>query len=234
MLNKPFRILERLILPPRCVLCGDSGDGVVDMCAACAAQLPRNDSRCMRCALPLAYTVELCGQCQRRPPPWTAAWVPFVYAWPLDVLESRFKFGGSLACGRVLAGRWCEAAPSTERPQLIVPVPLHTARLRRRGYNQALELARPLARALDLPLRHDLLARRRATDAQTELDAVARRKNVHGAFRLRAAPGVEHVALVDDVMTTGATLAECARVLCRAGVARVDVWALARAPLPGH
>jgi ComF family protein len=98
-------------------------------------------------------------------------------------------------------------------------------------FNIALELARPLARALDVPLRHDVLQRTRITEAQTELDAVSRRRNVRGAFALRT--GVElpaHVAILDDVMTTGATLAECARVLKRAGVQRVDVWALARAP----
>ena len=98
-------------------------------------------------------------------------------------------------------------------------------------FNIALEMARPLARALDVPLRHDVLQRTRITEAQTELDAVSRRRNVRGAFALRT--GVElpaHVAILDDVMTTGATLAECARVLKRAGVQRVDVWALARAP----
>jgi ComF family protein len=119
-------------------------------------------------------------------------------------------------------------------PALILPVPLHRARLRRRGYNQALELARPLGRALDVPVRHDLLLRPRATVAQSELDAPARRRNVRGAFVLRPDASLpEHVAILDDVMTTGTTLAECARVLRRAGVRRIDAWALARAPKPG-
>ena len=134
-------------------------------------------------------------------------------------------------------GRWrrCgngEACP-VDLPQLLMPVPLHQRRLRRRGYNQALELARPLARQLAVPLRHDVLRRNRVTDAQTELDAVGRRRNVRGAFALPEDISLPaHVALLDDVMTTGATLAECARVLKRAGVDRVDVWALARAPAP--
>jgi len=103
----------------------------------------------------------------------------------------------------------------------------------RSGYNQALELARPLGRALDIPVRHDLLQRPRATAAQTELDAAARRRNTRGAFALHGDAALpSHVAVLDDVMTTGATLAECARVLKRAGVRRVDVWALARAPSP--
>ena len=115
----------------------------------------------------------------------------------------------------------------------MITVPLHRSRLRQRGYNQALELAKPLARVMGVPLRHDVLQRSRRTEAQTELDAVGRRRNVRGAFALR--PGLAppaHVAILDDVMTTGATLAECTRLLKRMGVPRVDVWALARAPSP--
>ncbi|MGN6738538.1 ComF family protein [Dyella sp.] len=221
----------RWLLPPRCLLCGDAGHDGLDLCRDCAAELPRNRSCCVRCALPLALPVALCGRCQRHPPPWQAAWSPFRYGWPLDRLESRFKFSRELAAGRSLVALWQREARSIALPDLIVPVPLHRARLRQRGYNQALELARPLARALGVRLRHDLLLRTHPTAAQSELDAPSRRRNVRGAFAV--APHVAlppHVTVLDDVMTTGATLAECARVLKRAGVARVDVWALARAP----
>jgi ComF family protein len=112
-----------------------------------------------------------------------------------------------------------------------VPVPLHRSRLRRRGYNQVLELAGSLARHLGVRVCRDALERNRATDAQTELSAVQRRRNVRGAFGARLEVELPaHVAVLDDVCTTGATLAECARVLKRAGVQRVDAWALARAP----
>ncbi len=223
--------LQRFALPLHCLLCGGPGGDELDLCRDCAAELPRNRTCCARCALPLAVPAALCGQCQRHPPPWDAAWVPFRYAWPLDRLESRFKFAADLAAGRVLSALWRREL-AADRPQLIVPMPLHPARLRQRGYNQAMELARPLAQVLEVPVRHDALLRTRATKAQTELGAIARRRNVRGAFA--AKPGVlwpEHVALLDDVMTTGATLAEAARVLRRAGVRRVDVWALARAPV---
>ncbi|HEY4292732.1 MAG TPA: ComF family protein [Luteibacter sp.] len=168
------------------------------------------------------------------PPPWHDVWVPFVYAWPLDVLESRFKFSGSLVAGRVLSACWLSAGQPPLMPELLVPVPLHTSRLRKRGYNQALELARPLARRFGLPLAHDVLGRARRTGAQTELDAAARATNVRAAFAVQRVPVQKHVAIVDDVMTTGATLAECARALLAAGVERVDVWALARTPLPAQ
>jgi ComF family protein len=185
--------------------------------------------------LPLARPATACGHCQRRPPPWDAAWSPFRYSWPLDRLESRYKFSADLAAGRALAELWiAHGTLPPARPDVVVPVPLHRSRLRRRGYNQALELARPLARHWRLPLCADLLQRLRATAAQTELDAVARRRNMRGAFRVAAGAAVPaHVVVLDDVMTTGATLAECARVLKRAGVDRVEVWALARAPVPG-
>lgn len=224
--------LRRFVLPLQCLLCGGQGEDGLDLCRDCATELPRNHTCCARCALPLATSAALCGQCQRRLPPWNAAWVPFRYAWPLDRLESRFKFGADLAAGRVLSTLWQRESMPRDLPDLIVPVPLHRTRLRQRGYNQALELALPLARHLRLPLKHGLLLRTRGTAAQTELGAIERRRNVRGAFAVRE--GVTwpaQVALLDDVMTTGATLTECCRVLRRAGVQRVDVWALARAPV---
>lgn len=223
--------LQRFVLPHRCLLCGGAGNDGLDLCRECARELPRNPVCCARCALPLPESAALCGQCQRRAPPWDAAWVPFRYAWPLDGLESRFKFGADLAAGRTLASLWLREAPPAAVPAWLVPVPLHHGRLRERGYNQAMELAAPLARRLGTALRGDVLVRQRPTSPQTELGAVPRRRNVRGAFVTRAdVAWPAHVALLDDVMTTGATLEECARVLKRAGVARVDVWAMARAP----
>lgn len=224
----------RALLPPRCLLCGARGADGRDLCMGCVADLVLNRPACPRCALPLAIPAPLCASCVKAPAPFTAAWAPFRYGHPLDLLEARFKFRADLAAGRVLADLLAAQAlhAGLPRPDLIVPVPLHATRLRERGYNQALELARPLARGLAVPLRHNLLLRTRATDAQTGLDAKARRRNLRGAFAL--APGTRvpaHVVLFDDVMTTGATLREGARTLLRAGAARVDAWALARAPL---
>lgn len=222
--------LTRRLLPPRCILCRlPSGDA--DLCPQCTAELPRNSVCCSRCALPLATAACMCGACQRRPPPWDAAWAPFRYDWPLGQLEASYKYSGNLAAGQALACLWSTLPPPLQLPQVIVPVPLHVARLRRRGYNQSLELARPLAHAWNLPLLPNALQRIRATEAQTTLDAKARRRNVRGAFRVTPGTALpSHIAVLDDVMTTGATLSECVRVLKRAGAERVDVWALARAP----
>jgi len=232
--------MQRLVLPAHCLLCAQDGTAQRDLCAGCASDLVGNHRCCPRCALPLAVPAPLCGECLRSAPPFDAAFAPYLYIHPLDLLVTKLKFGRSLAAGRVLSELWLDAI--SERapplPDLLVPVPLHTSRLRERGYNQALELARPLAAALRIPLAAGLLARTKATAAQTNLDARARRRNLRGAFEFQAVAAhaatakTAHVALVDDVMTTGTTLRECARVLRRAGVARVDVWVLARAPSP--
>ena len=228
--------LLRIVLPPRCVLCGAPGVDGRDLCAGCVGDLTINTPCCPRCALPLEVPAPLCGECLQREPPFAAAWAPFRYDHPLDLLETRFKFGRDLAAGRVLAELMMLRASinAPVRPALLIPVPLHRARLRERGYNQALELAKPLAQALGIALRHDLLVRSKATPPQTGLDAKARRRNLRGAFALAPNAGLPaHVVLFDDVMTTGTTLREAARVLRRAGVARVDLWALARAPARG-
>ena len=227
--------LQFALLPPHCLLCGQLGSAHRDLCAACAADLVRNVICCPRCALPLATPAPLCGECLQHAPPFAAAYVPFVYAAPLDQLVTSLKFGRSLAAGRVLAELWIDALRGTPAllPQALIPVPLHPQRLRERGYNQALELARPIAQTLGIALREDVLARTRATPAQSHLDAVERQRNLRGAFAV--VDGLEvpdHVAVIDDVMTTGATLRECARALLHVGVSRVDVWALARAPKP--
>lgn len=225
--------LGRLLLPPRCLLCQAPGAGGHDLCAACTAALPRCPPACPRCALPQPQG-EACGACLRDPPPQQATRAAYLYVWPVDQLLPRLKFHDDLAAGRLLADLARPVFAAAARPAALVPLPLHPRRLRQRGYDQALELARPLARALGLPLCTDALRRVRATAAQSELDAAARRRNVRGAFaRIPGARLPAHVALFDDVMTTGATLREAAAVLRRAGVARVDLWVMARAPPPG-
>ncbi|MFC5578921.1 ComF family protein [Lysobacter niabensis] len=229
----------RLLWPSRCLVCDEPGLEGLDLCAACAAALPWNRCACPRCALPLPAATE-CGDCLRREaalaqrgqaPALAGIHASFVYAAPLDRLLPRFKFHRDLAAGALLSQLMAEATTGLPRPDAIVPVPLHRARLRRRGYDQALELARPLACALELPLRDDLLRRVRETAAQSELDAVARRRNLRGAFALMpGAPVPDHVALVDDVMTTGATLHAAAAALKQAGVRRVVAWVCARVP----
>lgn len=234
----PVRV-ARWLLPDRCAVCG-AAPARAPLCEGCRGDLQPNAPCCARCAEPLPHPAPTCGRCQRHPPPFLASHAAFRYAWPLDGLLTRFKFGGDLAAGRALARLYVERARhgalgDLDARTLLVPVPLHERRLRQRGFDQALELARDIAGELRLPLAAGLLRRTRATRAQTDLAAGARRRNVRGAFALDATAlgrlaQRPPVLLLDDVMTTGSTLAECARVLRGGGFAEVRVWAVARAP----
>ena len=225
------RLLQAL-WPPRCLVCRERGDGGRDLCAACARSLPWLGVACPTCALPLPMSAPACGACLRRAPPLSAVHAAFVYARPLDRLLPRFKFHGDLAAGRLLSQLLADACADWARPDALVPIALHRARLRQRGYDQALELARPIARRHRIALCPQLLVRHRSTAPQSaQSDATARRRNLRNAFTVPAGAALPaHVALVDDVMTTGATLHAAAKALRRAGVARVDAWVCARVP----
>ena len=222
--------------PPRgflpCALCGMPKAGAGDLCPACERDLPVNRPACLRCALPVPESgPRLCGHCLQTPPPFCRAQVPFRYETPLVALITGLKFRQQLPHARLLGNLFARhREPAASLPACIVPVPLHPARLRQRGYNQALELARPVARRLGIPLRPELARRIRATVPQSDLDLAARRRNLHRAFRV-AAPGADHIALFDDVMTSGQTLAALADAFLQAGARKVEVWALARAVL---
>lgn len=213
----------------QCVLCGGDARRGGLLCNPCRVDLPCIRECCARCATPLAVA-GLCGHCQRHPPPYHHVHAVFSYQAPVDFLIQRMKFGQRLGYARLLGELMAESlVREQDLPGLIIPVPLHRGRLRQRGYNQALELARPVAKALGVMLDCRSCVRTRATASQVTLDAALRRRNVKGAFDLVRPPGHRHVAIVDDVMTTGSTVAELANLLRRAGIGRVDVWVCARA-----
>ncbi|MGH8106187.1 MAG: ComF family protein, partial [Arenimonas sp.] len=201
-------------------------------CLACWRDLPLNPVCCPRCALPLAAPAPACGSCLGKPPPFFATVAPLQYQAPVSVLVPRFKFHQDLAAGRLLVELFCRNTAAIDLPDALVPVPLHTKRLRERGFDQALELAKQIAKHKGVSLRTDLLARTRHTEAQTYLDGSQRRKNCRGAFSLGPGKLPGHIALVDDVLTTGATVHECAKVLLKAGARRVDIWVIARVATP--
>ena len=221
-----------LLLPPRCILCGQSS-GAICICEPCKAELPWNDIQCRQCGLPLATAKDdVCGSCIQNPPPFTRTICPLRYEFPADRLVQLFKFNRQLASGRVLSHLLSEYAGRqfNDLPDVLVPVPLHSLRFIKRGFNQAYELAAYISRVLDIPLLTSSLRRHRNTPAQSGLNRKQRRKNIRDAFYWHGTtfPG-NHIALVDDVMTTGTTAGECARVLKAVGAKRVDVWVTARA-----
>jgi len=203
-----------------CLLCGGEG-GPELLCAACIAELPALPRSCPRCALP-SPAAALCGSCLNHPPHFDATLALWRYEFPCDGLVQALKYRARLA----LAGFFARSLASRTMPEvdLIVPMPLHPRRLAERGFNQALEIARHLGR----PIAPRGVLRVKHTPPQTELPYEERAKNVRGAFLCKLDLSGASVAVLDDVMTTGATLNELARALKRAGAARVENLVIAR------
>jgi len=222
----------RLLFAPACVLCGDPAKAHADLCAPCHAALPRLGAACPCCANRLAGTeAALCGACQQLEPAFHATRAVFRYEHPVDSLLHGLKYHGRLDLARVLGILVATELASRGEiaTDVLVPVPLDRSRLRERGYNQSLELARPIARRLGLPLDPFGVARNRPTRPQTELSCAERRKNVRGAFSVTNDFSGKNVAIVDDVMTSGATADALAAALKQAGARQVEVWVVARA-----
>lgn len=220
-----------------CLICDECIESDEPLCSACETELPWLMEQCERCALPLPMDGLLCGQCQKQPPAFHQVVAPWTYSFPVDTLISRFKHQARWPLGHLLArllGHRFDNA-ELERPDCLLPVPMARKRLRERGFNQALMLARWLNHALDIPFNEHALLRPHETVAQQDLDAKTRKRNLLNAFAL--APGIQvagqHLALVDDVLTTGATAHSLARLLINAGARQVDVYCLARTPKPG-
>ncbi len=225
LLSTSLLSLRDWIFPERCRLCAAPGAA---LCADCCVELPRlSATRCPICARPQAGNSP-CGACQGRAPGFAAVYTPFAYAAPLDGAIQAWKFGGRLDWTLPLADVWLNAWEELPPfPHALVPVPLHRSRLRERGFNQAALLARRWGRAWGIPVR--LAARRqRDTAHQVGLKAEQRRHNLRDAFRIHGSLP-EHVAIVDDVFTTGTTAGVLAETLRAAGCRQVDVWVLARA-----
>ncbi|NER60526.1 ComF family protein [Pseudomonas sp. MAFF212428] len=223
-----------------CLLCDEPAQQPRPICSACESELPWLDECCQTCALPLPMRDLTCGQCSRRPPAFTRVEAPWHYGFPVDALITRFKHQRQWPLGRLLAqllGCWLahRFADGLPRPALLLPVPMARRRLRERGFNQAGMLAQWLAGQLGIACAADILQRPHDTLAQQGLTANARRGNLLRAFALSDSAAIHglHVAIVDDVLTTGATAQALASLLRQAGAQRVDVYCLARTPKPG-
>ncbi len=232
MVYSCLKRVQMAFYPPRCILCGAKGLGDQDLCMGCYADFLKIDNPCLQCGLPVAGIVPLtCGQCQKKTPHYDQVIGEYIYAKPFSSLLVGLKFNDKLNNARLLADLMYASIQqhSCTLPEMIIPVPLHAKRTRERGFNQALELSRILAKQLAIDLNYTTCHRVRITQAQSALNAKQRRSNVKGAFELMSPLQVKHIAIVDDVMTTGSTVNELAKVLKAAGVERVDVWVAARA-----
>lgn len=239
-LGSLVQFLSRLLGASRCPACGRALAPGQSLCPDCARTMaPRGGGFCPGCGARFgleSYEPSLCGDCRESPRPWRRFVFHSTYEEPLRSLILSFKFSQGLGRTELLRRTALQALDGwlanedRPHPDLVVPVPLHPKRLRWRGYNQAAELARPLANRLGTDLAHTALVRTRNTVPQSTLSGPDRLTNLKGAFRAdHAQVNGKHALLVDDVMTTGSTLEECARALAESGAASVDVLVLARA-----
>ena len=218
-----------LLLPRICRLCDAPVDGDIDLCPPCWRSLPWNLRACGRCGLPLADDGRLCVRCAAKPPPFTRTIAPLLFAGATPKLVYAIKFGRGFAEAKLLARLLADAvaAAADPLPDALVPVPLTTGRLLRRGHNQAVLLARPLARRFGIPLHRADVRRTGSGKSQRGQTRAARAGSVRGAFRA-VRPLAGRAAIVDDVMTTGATASELAQTLIAAGMDEVVIWTAAR------
>jgi ComF family protein len=231
------------LFPSRCILCQQTiisaaGENI-EICTECYSGLPVNDHYCIHCALPLPEEINeavLCGRCVKKTPKFDYCISPFRYEDRIIRLVHQLKFaekiGYARSMGEVLFSEvQTDMHFSDGKPECLLPVPLHNKRLRQRGYNQSIEICRVLSKKLGIPIEFRAVKRQRPTDSQTGLDAKQRQKNIRGAFQVSGKLPYRHVLIVDDVVTTGATVNELARVLKQNKVTRVGVMSFARAPL---
>jgi len=237
------------LFPSRCIFCrrtvntpmlkGQVIHPHVEICTDCFMTLPRNDSCCARCALPLTDEIGaavLCGRCIKKAPAFDYAYSLFRYEDDVIRLVHQLKFAEKItyarSLGELLLLMWMHRISTVEQqPDCLLPVPLHPARLRQRGFNQSIEIARIMSSRLKIPIEYDAVIRQRKTTSQTGLEARQRQKNIRGAFEVVSEIKANHILIIDDVMTTGSTVNELARVLKKNNVERVGVLSVARAPL---
>lgn len=218
---------KRILPAQPCVLCGSlSRDGL--WCAACDAVLPYLDAaHCPVCALPTP-SGEVCGHCLSQPPLFTRTTTVFAYAFPLDKLIQDMKYGEQLSLAHAFAKKLAQHIDNSDLPDYIIAMPLHPAKLRERGFNQSQLLAATVGRELKLKLLPNACQRVRDTPPQSALPWKARKKNMRNAFCCDMDLTGKRVALVDDVLTTGASLNALAEAVSRRGAIQISAWVVAR------
>ena len=227
-IDRCVKIVLDALYPARCVLC-DRLDRI-GLCAECLNGLERIEHPCFKCGASCTGPGP-CGRCQVQPPAYDITITPFKYHPPLTALVHRFKYPRNVTLARPLANLLSQEIVQRRYPlpQLLIPVPLHWTRLLWRGFNQSVELARHISSALDIPISRNLVYRNRKTTSQTLLPFRQRQHNISNCFALRRPLNVASVAIVDDVVTSGATVDQMSQELRKKGAAQVQVWALLRA-----
>ena len=228
-----FKKCSKYVLPPYCVLCSFTSDQMGHLCSICREDLPYIIFACKSCGLALEKDdIQRCGACLKDPFSTGLALVPFHYQPPIDHLVYQFKFFNDLKIAPVLAElleHYLHPIYNEHWPQVIIPIPLHIDRLKERGFNQSLEIGKILSKKLGIPVDYDSFVRHKKTKTQSHLNAKLRAENMRNAFSLVKPLIYKHVAILDDVITTTQTIRSFSKILRKAGVERIDIWAVARA-----
>jgi len=216
-----------------CPLCQETSQSIV--CTSCLESLPAIEHQCFQCGLSLnmvdsSLNALRCGQCVKTPPAFDLCISPYHYALPISQFITQLKFQHKLYYARILADLLMKKIEQHAEglPDCIIPVPLHKKRLRERGFNQALEIARPIAKRYSIKLDISCCSRVISTAPQMDQDKRTRQKNIHNAFEVTTPLKYKHIAIIDDVMTTGHTVNELARILRKQGAERIQIWSPAR------
>lgn len=217
-------------LPVVCIFCGSYFKGNESICIDCCALLTPIQFSCQLCCLPLVDDkFLLCGHCIRQKPAFDAVYCHYHYDAFLRYILHEYKYNNALYLRTFIVKRMLDALPVNFSSQCLVPVPIHTSKLKQRGFNQAVLLAKLLGNYLNIPVNISLCRKIKPTPSQVTLNRKQRRNNVKNTFLATCAP-YEHITLVDDLLTTGATTNELAKIIKQQGVKKVDVWCLARTP----
>ncbi|MDR2874408.1 MAG: ComF family protein [Methylobacillus sp.] len=219
--------ISQILFPPACALCGaDARKHLI--CQACEDDLPWHDGlQCPVCAIPTG-TGEICGHCLLSPPAFDATRALLAYQFPVSAVLQCYKYAGFLAVAHMMAALFVNKLGDAALPDVIVPMPLHATRLKERGFNQAVEIGRLLARRLRVPFEPAHAKRTRHTTPQAGLAFKERHRNVRGVFAFEPHIAGKNIVLLDDIMTTGASLNALAQAAKKAGAARVECWVMAR------
>jgi len=223
----------------RCFICHDHCTDAYPICLECKQNLPFLLKSCEQCAAPLESKVDnRCGHCLTHVKSYERTIALFDYQPPINSFIIQLKFAQRLALGsflgELLATKLIESYQQQALPTCILPVPLHASRLKERGFNQAVVIAKPIAKQLNIPIAHHIIHRIKATAPQSQLPKNKRRRNIKDAFRVQLTSDLEHIAVLDDVITTGVTVHELCSQLKINGIQRIDVWAVAKRTLASH
>ncbi|MDP1574505.1 MAG: ComF family protein [Coxiellaceae bacterium] len=227
---KIYSKLFKAFCPIQCILCDLTAENDQQICEDCYQTLPITENRCKQCGIPTQLDNSVCGACLMTPPHFDCTHILFNYEKPMTQLITHYKFYEKLSLSDFFATQWIGffKKNTLELPNVIIPIPLHNKRLQKRGFNQALEIAKPVGKYFQIPVDAKSCVRIKNTEAQLALSAEKRQHNIKNAFALSKKIVATHAAIFDDVMTTGSTVGELSRVLKKTGVQKISVFCCAR------